>query len=49
MYRGEIVEIAPTDQIFSQPQHPYTQSLLAAVPSMAAPFVGTSKCHESQI
>ncbi|MBT9384373.1 ATP-binding cassette domain-containing protein [Pseudooceanicola sp. CBS1P-1] len=32
MLRGRIVEIAPTEQIFSDPRHPYTQSLLAAIP-----------------
>jgi len=32
MYLGEIVEIGPRDAIFSNPQHPYTKRLLAAVP-----------------
>ena len=34
MYRGKIVEIGSTDQITSNPQHPYTQSLLAATPEI---------------
>lgn len=32
MLRGRIVEMAPTEAIFGNPQHPYTQSLLAAIP-----------------
>jgi oligopeptide/dipeptide ABC transporter ATP-binding protein len=32
MYLGRIVEIGRTEAIFEHPKHPYTQSLLAAVP-----------------
>ncbi|CAM3698838.1 Oligopeptide transport ATP-binding protein OppF [Vibrio aerogenes CECT 7868] len=31
MYQGEIVEHGPCQQIFHQPQHPYTQTLLASI------------------
>ena len=42
MYLGHLVEIAPTEQIFADPAHPYTQGLLAAIPrpDPAAPFHG---------
>jgi oligopeptide/dipeptide ABC transporter ATP-binding protein len=32
MYLGKIVERGPTTSVFERPCHPYTQSLLAAVP-----------------
>ena len=33
MYLGRIVEVATAEQLFARPLHPYTQSLLAALPS----------------
>lgn len=34
MYRGKIVECAAIEQIFSNPQHPYTKGLLACRPTL---------------
>ncbi|SES01056.1 peptide/nickel transport system ATP-binding protein [Gracilibacillus ureilyticus] len=33
MYAGQIVEIAPVIELFDNPKHPYTRSLLQSVPS----------------
>ena len=32
MYAGEVVESAPTTELFRAPQHPYTRGLLSCVP-----------------
>ncbi len=32
MHRGEIVEYGDSDEVFTRPQHPYTRTLLAAIP-----------------
>lgn len=34
MYQGSIVEQGPKAEVFENPRHPYTQSLLAAAPSL---------------
>ena len=34
MYRGRVVEEAPTEKIFANPIHPYTKSLLEAIPKL---------------
>lgn len=39
MYAGQVVEIGPTDDVISIPNHPYTAALMASVPS----FQGTSE------
>lgn len=32
MYFGKLVELAPADELFKNPMHPYTRSLLSAIP-----------------
>ena len=34
MYLGRVVEIGATEQVFADPRHPYTRSLLSAVPEI---------------
>jgi peptide/nickel transport system ATP-binding protein len=44
MYLGRVVELAPTEEIFASPKHPYTQALLASVltpvPGLGIPDTG---------
>jgi oligopeptide/dipeptide ABC transporter ATP-binding protein len=34
MYAGEIVELAPTEELLDNPKHPYTQGLLRSIPKV---------------
>lgn len=44
LYRGRIVEIAPTTELFQNPLHPYTQVLLSAI-SVPDPIVERARQH----
>ncbi len=39
MYKGKIVELAPTEKLFRSPTHPYTKSLLSSIPR-----IDTGRC-----
>ncbi len=40
MYGGFIVESGPVEEVYLRPQHPYTQALIASVPTLAVPERG---------
>ena len=42
MYLGRIVETAPTDELFANARHPYTQGLLRSVPRLVPGRVSAS-------
>ena len=45
MHSGKIVEEGPTNEVFDNPQHPYTQALVKAVPK---PFSGSRKMRRER-
>lgn len=45
MYLGRIVESGPTEEVYATPRHPYTQALLASIPTMG----GKPGGHEASV
>ena len=45
MYLGKMVELADSDELFDNPQHPYTKALLSAVP-VPDPSVEAQRAHQ---
>lgn len=48
LYLGRLVEIGRTQDIFTQPRHPYTEALLSAIPSLDHPLDEEEELYEVQ-
>ena len=48
MYGGHVVESGPTETVLADPQHPYTQLLLEAVPDPRAPLTVTTEAAKAE-
>lgn len=42
MYDGLVVETGPTEQVYTDPQHPYTRRLVAAIPTVERALAGAT-------
>ncbi len=48
LYQGKIVERAPTEELFTDPKHPYTQALLSAIPRLHPRLLPVESWKESR-
>jgi peptide/nickel transport system ATP-binding protein len=49
MYLGQIVEAGPASEVLNNPKHPYTQTLLAAAPSLENPLPELSEVRIGEL
>lgn len=49
MYLGKLVEIAPSEELFLRPAHPYTQGLIASIPQPGPGRTRTFRAIEGEI
>ncbi|MBI2938924.1 MAG: ATP-binding cassette domain-containing protein [Chloroflexi bacterium] len=49
MYVGRLVEVAPTQELFKQPRHPYTEALLSASPKPHPRFRGKARILSGEV
>ena len=49
MYAGQIVEYGEASEVFARPQHPYTQALLASVPSPTSDVLHPIQGHAADL